>query len=72
VSHFLGLTIFLVIAAGLVIHAGAELPSFAQWIGTLPGDMIIKKEGLTIYMPLTSSLLISAVLSGVLSVFSRK
>lgn len=71
-SHFLGLAIFLVIAAGLVIHAGVELPPFAQWIGKLPGDLIIKKEGLTIYMPITSSLIISAVLSALMSIFSKK
>jgi hypothetical protein len=72
VSQFLGLAIFLVITAGLVLHAGVDLPWFVQWVGKLPGDMIIKKDGLTIYMPLTSSAIISAGLSVFLSLFSRK
>jgi len=70
VTQFLGLTIFIIVAAGMVIHAGIELPWFFQWVGQLPGDMLIKKDGLTIYVPLTSSVLISMVLSFVLSLFS--
>ncbi len=70
-SQFLGIAIFVVIAAGLVIHAGLELPWFLEWVGKLPGDMLIKKEKLTIFVPVTSSLLISAVLSFVFSLFSK-
>lgn len=72
VTSFIGLAIFLTIAAGLAIHAGVELPWFLEWFGGLPGDMIIKKDGLTFYLPATSSALASAALSIVLSVFSRK
>lgn len=71
-SHFLGLAIFLIIIGGLVLHAGVDFPPFAQWIGKLPGDMMIKKEGLTIYLPITSSVIISAALSILLSLFSKK
>ena len=60
------------IAASLVLHAGVELPWFVEWVGTLAGDMIIKKKNLTIYLPLTSSLIVSAVVSIVFSFFSRK
>lgn len=71
-SQFLGGAIFLTIAAGLALHAGVEWPWFLDWIGRLPGDMIIKKEHITLYLPLTSSLLISGVLSILLSFFSRR
>lgn len=71
-SQFLGLAIFLMIAAGLVLHAGTELPWFLHWVGNLPGDLIIKKNGLTLYVPITSSVLISAVVSFILSLFSSK
>lgn len=71
-SHFLGLAIFIVIAAGFVLHAGMELPWFIEWVGKLPGDILIKKQGMTFYAPVTSSVLISAVLSFVLSLFSGK
>lgn len=71
-SQFLGFTIFFVIVAGLVLHAGTDLPWYADWIGKLPGDMIIKKNHMTVYAPLTSSLLVSAVLSFLFSLGSSR
>lgn len=71
-TQFLGFALFLVIIAGLALHAGVERPWWLEWFGQLPGDMIIKKKGLTIYMPLTSSLIVSAAISFVFSLFSRK
>jgi hypothetical protein len=72
VSQFLGLAIFLVVATGLVLQAGVDLPWYLEWVGRLPGDLLIKKNGLTFYAPLTSSVLVSAVVSFVLSLFSGK
>jgi hypothetical protein len=72
VSQFFGIVIFVIIAAGMAIHAGLQLPWFFEWIGKLPGDLLIKKQGLTIYVPLTSSILIGIVLSFFLSLFSKK
>jgi hypothetical protein len=72
VTRFLGIAIFIVVAAGMVIHAGVDLPWFLNWIGQLPGDMLVKKGKLTIFVPVSSSLLISAVLSFVLSIFSSE
>ncbi|OGN55715.1 MAG: hypothetical protein A3D96_01335 [Chlamydiae bacterium RIFCSPHIGHO2_12_FULL_44_59] len=66
-SQFLGMTIFLIVVAGLLLHARVELPWYASWIGQLPGDLIIRKQTITIYAPLTSSLLISLVVSFLLS-----
>jgi hypothetical protein len=71
VSQFLGLAIFIAIVGSLVIHSGMDLPWYLEWVGTLPGDILIKKGKLLIYVPITSSVLISAVLSFVLSLFSR-
>lgn len=71
-SQFLGFTIFFVIVAGMVLHSGADLPWYLNWIGQLPGDMVIKKNDLTIYVPLTSSALISVVLSFLYSLVSGK
>lgn len=66
-SRFLLLTIFFVVATGLVLHFRFEIPylpeSIAKWIGHLPGDLIIKKEQATVYVPLTTSALLSAMVS---------
>ncbi len=32
-------------------------------LGRLPGDIVIEREGLNVYIPLTTSLLVSAALS---------
>jgi len=67
IGRFLFLTIFFVVVTGLVLHFRFEIPylpeSVAKWIGHLPGDLIIKKEKATLYVPLTTSALVSAVVS---------
>ncbi len=71
-TRFLGIAIFLILAIALAIHAGLEFPWFLNWIGKLPGDVLIKKGQLTLYVPITSSVLIGAVLSLLFSFVSRK
>jgi hypothetical protein len=71
VSQFLGFVIFFVIAGSFALHAGLELPWFLEWIGNLPGDLIVKKENLTIYLPVTSSVIVSVLLSFISSLFSK-
>ncbi len=69
----LGLTIFLVVAMSFAIHAGVKFPWWVEeWFGKLPGDMIITKGKLTVYFPVTSSLLVSSVISFFLSLFSKE
>ena len=60
---FLGV---LFVLLGLVLSALPWLP-----LGRLPGDLRIERPGLRIYLPITSSLLVSAVLSGALWLFSK-
>lgn len=54
------------IAAGLAWMAGERLG-----LGRLPGDFVIEREGVRIYIPLMTSLIISVVLSLVLWLLSR-
>lgn len=37
--------------------------TFLKFLGHLPGDIAIKKENFSFYFPITTSLLISAILS---------
>jgi len=42
------------------------------WFGKLPGDLLIKREHFTLYVPLATSLLISLVVSALLYLLSRR
>jgi hypothetical protein len=61
--RFLGSLIFFIIVAGFILHFGVEIPWLSGWIGQLPGDLIIKKGNVTLYIPLATSLLASVVFS---------
>jgi len=55
----------LVIAGiGLVVMAGVPL-------GRLPGDIIWRRGQTTVYLPIVSCLVVSAVLSLILTIFRR-
>jgi len=55
------------VVAGLLLQASASIPL----LGRLPGDIRIERPGLRVYIPITSSLLISVVLSALLWLFSK-
>ena len=56
------------ISIGVVLYFAGRVP----WLGKLPGDIMIKKENFTFYFPLTTCLLISALLSLVFYFFTHK
>ena len=65
----------LLIVVGLVLAAlgvffvlGPRLPFF----GHLPGDIVIRRDNLTIVIPITSMILISIVISIVLALIGRR
>lgn len=49
----------LLTATGLYISLGGRLPPF----GRLPGDLRFERHGISFYLPLTTSVLISLLLS---------
>ena len=57
---------FLIIA-GVVLIAAGVIVYFAGdkmgWLGRLPGDIRVEKENVRFYFPITTMLLVSAVLS---------
>jgi len=54
-----------------VLGAVLLLTPRVPWLGRLPGDIGIHRDDLTIYIPITTMLLVSVVLSVVLSVIGR-
>jgi len=55
----IALGIFLVIA-GIFFLFSPKLPG---WLGRLPGDILIKKPGMTVYFPIMTSIVVSVLLS---------
>jgi len=60
---FIGI-IFIII--GLILYFFKDFPLFH-----LPGDIVIKKENFSFYFPITSSIILSIVLSGIFYILSR-
>ncbi|MBI5178304.1 MAG: DUF2905 domain-containing protein [Nitrospinae bacterium] len=53
---------------GLVLMAAGSIPG----IGKLPGDNFIRREKISFYFPLGTSILLSVLLSLILYLFGRK
>jgi len=56
------------VAVGLLFTFSHKLPT---WLGRLPGDINIKRDDFSLHIPLTTCLLISALLSFVMWLFKR-
>jgi Protein of unknown function (DUF2905) len=54
-----------------VLGAILLLTPRVPFLGRLPGDIVIHRDDLTIYIPLTTMLIVSVLLSIVLSVIGR-
>jgi predicted phosphohydrolase len=57
----------LLIFLGLIFSFSEKIP----FLGKLPGDILIKRENFTFYFPLTTSILISAILSIIFYLISK-
>jgi cytochrome b subunit of formate dehydrogenase len=53
---------------GIVMVAGPRVPL----IGHLPGDIVIQRDNVTIYIPLGTMLLVSVIVSLVLALLNRR
>ncbi|HSH62937.1 MAG TPA: DUF2905 domain-containing protein [Methyloceanibacter sp.] len=60
------LTGIVLLLVGLIIFAAERFG-----LGRLPGDIVIEREGFTLYLPLATSLLVSLGLTLVLWLLSR-
>jgi hypothetical protein len=63
---------FLVILGLTLILLGFIWPLLQKTgLGHLPGDVIIKRENFTFYFPLTTSIILSLLISGLLFLFHK-
>ena len=42
-----------------------------SWFGNLPGDLHVKREGFQFYLPLTTMIIVSIILSALLSLLRK-
>ena len=66
------LTIFglVLLIMGLLISYGENVPILNK-LGKLPGDFVIEREGFVLYIPFTTSLILSGILYLIFKVFQR-
>lgn len=65
---------WLVIAGMILILIGAILhfaPWLLSWFGKLPGDLNMHSENSRVFIPITSMILISIILTIVFNLFNR-
>ncbi len=60
------------IVLGVILFVAGNLSGKVPWLGRLPGDIYIDRGTWKIYFPLTTSILISAVLSLLFIVLGRR
>jgi hypothetical protein len=63
---FLGLLLVFAGALVMLLSRAGGLP-----LGRLPGDIVYRRDGFTFYLPLTTSILVSVVLSLLFYLFRR-
>lgn len=56
-----------IVAAGILLMLAGKLP----WIGKLPGDIFIKRDNFSFYFPLTTCIILSALISFILWLLRR-
>ena len=59
--------VVLVLVGGFFILV-AKVP----WFGKLPGDIVYRREGLTIYVPIATMILVSLILTILLNIIWRR
>jgi hypothetical protein len=52
----------IIAVAGAILMLSGKLP----WLGRLPGDIYVKKENFSVFFPITTCILVSAVISFIL------
>jgi uncharacterized membrane protein len=66
--------LFLLMIGGIIVIVGALIYFFhdkLDWVGRLPGDIRIERENLRIYIPITTMVVFSVLLSLVIYLLKK-
>lgn len=63
----------LVVIGLLIVICGILISIIGKFslIGKLPGDILVKHDGFTFYLPITTSIIISIIISIIFKLFNR-
>ncbi len=63
----------LIMIGSLILFAGVVLYLFdkVNFIGKLPGDFLIKKKSFSLYIPLTTSIIFSIIVTIIINLFKK-
>ena len=70
-GRFLLVTGLVLTAVGALLIVAPRIPGFDR-LGRLPGDFVVERGPVTIFVPIVSSLLISVLLTIVLNLILRR
>ena len=68
-GKFIAIAGAIILIIGIIIWGGGG--KYLQWFGHLPGDIRIEKENTRFYMPITSMIIVSIVLSIILWIIRK-
>ena len=61
----------ILIVVGLAIAALGLLVTLGLPLGRLPGDIVVRRDGFTLYLPIATSILVSVLLTLLLGLLRR-
>jgi Protein of unknown function (DUF2905) len=68
----MGISRFLIVLGLVIVAVGLFWPVISKLgLGRLPGDIVIDRDGFSFYFPLTTGLIVSALVSALLWLLSR-
>ena len=70
-GRFLLITGLVLAATGTLLMLAPRFPGLDR-LGQLPGDLVVERGPVTVFIPIVSSLVISVLLTIVLNVFLRR
>jgi len=68
IGRFLIVLGVVIVLAGAVLLLAGRLP----WLGRLPGDIVVRRDHVTFYFPIVTSIVLSIVLTVLLNLFRRR